>query len=87
MYLYGDKTIKVDRDSAEVLPRESLALVVSTCGENPFVWYRLLGVRRRGVVFGTIYRRLDGSDSVQVRSWTSAGELSSGTSSSVKISS
>ena len=50
MYLYGDKTIKMDRDSAEVLPRESLALVVSTCGENPFVWYRLLVVRRPVVV-------------------------------------
>ena len=42
------------------------------------MWYRLRVVRRR-IVFGTIYRRLDGSDWVQVRSWTSAGELSSGT--------
>ena len=33
------------------------------------MWYWLR------VVFGTIYRRLDGSDWVQVRSWTSAGEF------------
>ena len=32
------------------------------------MWYRLRVVRRPGVVFGLIYRRLDGS-------WTSAGEF------------
>ena len=37
-------------------------------GENPFVWYRLRVVRCPGVVFGTISRRLDGSDWVEVRS-------------------
>ena len=37
-------------------------------GENLFLWYRLRGVRRPGVVFGTISRRLDGSNWVQVRS-------------------
>ena len=97
VYLYGDKTTKVDRDSAEGLPRgvpppgtcgvdfgssPNLATdhtiyelcLPSDCetrilsGENPFVWYRLRVVRRPGVLFGTIYRRLDGSDWVQVRS-------------------
>jgi len=37
-------------------------------GEDPFVWHRLRVVRRPGVVFDTAYRRLDGSDWVQVRS-------------------
>ena len=37
VYLYGDQTIKVDRDSAEVLPREChrLALMVSTSVLHP----------------------------------------------------
>ena len=37
-------------------------------GEDPFVWHRLRVVRRPGVVFDTAYRRLDGSDWVQVSS-------------------
>ena len=46
-------------------------------GEDPFVWHRLRVVRRPGVVFDTAYRRLDGSDWVQVSSGMTPSHIQS----------
>ena len=103
VYLYGDKTIKVDRDCAEGLPRRvpppgiggvnfcsspNLATDHTICelclpsecedanheiGENSFVWYTLRDVRRPGFVFGSISRRLDGSDWGPSPQWDNEG--------------
>ena len=41
------------------------------------MWHRLRVVRRPGVVFDTMYRRLDGSDWVQVRSGMKSSHIQS----------
>jgi len=46
-------------------------------GEDPFVWHRLRVVRSLGVVFDTAYRRLDGSDWVQVSSGMTPSHIQS----------
>ena len=46
-------------------------------GEDPFVWHRLKVARCLGVVFDTFYRRLDGSEWVQVRSGVKSSHIQS----------
>ena len=46
-------------------------------GQDPFVWHMFRVVRRPGVVYGTIYWRLDGSKRVQLRSGITSSHIQS----------